>query len=114
MFSVPALFELGGNHPTKGAHTCTKEIKDAASLDGNPWVVQVPSPPPQNGEGLQGFSGVTQKFFLWSVLWEMLLLGPFQAYQTSHARYSSNTNTSSGSNVAMLRRTLISRFIFFF
>lgn len=109
MFSVPALFKLG---ETKRAHTCTKEIKDAASLDGNPWAVQVPSPPPEC-EGLQRSSGVTQKFLLCSVLWEKLLLAPFQAYETSLARYSSNTNTSSGSNVAIFQRTPISRFLFF-
>lgn len=105
--------QAGGNKPTKRAHTCTKEIRDAASLDGNPWPVQVPSLPPQCGEGLQHSSGVTQKFFVWSVLWEKLLLAPFQAYQTSHATSSSNTNTSSSSNVAVLQRTLITRFLFF-
>lgn len=112
VFSACAI-QAGGNNPTKRAHTCTKEIKDAASRDGNPWAARVPSPPPQCGEVLQHSSGVTQKSFVWSVLWEKLLLAPFQAYQTSHARYSSNTNTSSGSSVAILRRTLISRSLFF-
>lgn len=48
-----------------------------------------------------------------SVLWEKLLSVLFQAYQTCYARSSSNTNTSSSSNVAILRGTLISRFLFF-
>lgn len=54
--------QAGGNNPTKRAHTGTKEIRDVASLDGNPWAVQVPSLPPQPGEGFQCSSGVTQQF----------------------------------------------------
>lgn len=111
VFSACAI-QAGRNNPTKRAHTCTKEIRDAASLDGNPWAVQVPLPPPQRGQGLQSSSGVIQKV-LFGLCWEKLLLGPFQAHQTSHARYSSDTNASSGSNVAILRKILISRFLFF-
>lgn len=29
--------QAGETTATKRAHTCTKEIKDAAPLDGNPW-----------------------------------------------------------------------------